>query len=353
MDTYAKVSKIAYQDPKGTADVASMFSHLLPVKKAFFISGPSDVDVQMYTLILTDSTVVFAFRGTESASDATCDLSVWKRKFRDVSDPKIKVHTGFLDQFNVVKFGMTATLFGTLWKHKNSKTRIICTGHSLGGALATVAAACIKALFKDAFVVECYTFGSPRVGNSHFVNFFDKHVDRSIRCVHSADIVTRIPSFLYEHVGGEYKIGDPPTCFGRMFGSVQDHSLDLYIERLTPPTKTTSTTPTEPAVNSSEPVETPTAPVESLETPTAPAESLETPTAPAESLETPTAPVESLETPTEPVESLETPTEPVESLETPTEPVESLETPTSSTDSVHASSVVAIVGEEHVGIEEA
>ena len=286
MNTYARVSKIAYQNPNGP-DVASMFSHLLPVKKAFFKTGPADVDVQLYTLILSDSSIVFAFRGTESASDASCDLSVWKRKFRDVSDPKIKVHAGFLDQFNVVKFGMTATLFGALWKNKETKPRVICTGHSLGGALATVAAACIKALFGDSFVVECYTFGSPRVGNSHFVKFFDTSVDRSIRCVHGSDMVTRIPSFLYEHVGGEYRIGNAP----KLFGSVQDHALDLYIQCLTP-------TPTEPVTTPTEPVVTPT---ESAVTPTEPAVTpMEPEVVPTEPEVVPREPVVvSMENPTE------------------------------------------------------
>ena len=45
------------------------------------------------------------------------------------------------------------------------------TGYSLGGALATIAAADIKINIKPSNRVRVITFGQPRVGNEDFSNW--------------------------------------------------------------------------------------------------------------------------------------------------------------------------------------
>lgn len=71
------------------------------------------------------------------------------------------------------------------------------TGHSLGAALATIAAARYKAVRP---VQGLYTFGSPRVGNSGFVQTVPR---ATVRFVHNNDIVTRLPPPIggYQHAG--------------------------------------------------------------------------------------------------------------------------------------------------------
>jgi pimeloyl-ACP methyl ester carboxylesterase len=74
------------------------------------------------------------------------------------------------------------------------------SGHSLGAALATLAAA----RFPDTKGVV--TLGSPRVGDGTFVAAFDRRFSgRSLRYVNDTDIVTHVPPpilipFLYDHV---------------------------------------------------------------------------------------------------------------------------------------------------------
>jgi hypothetical protein len=72
------------------------------------------------------------------------------------------------------------------------------TGHSLGGALATLAA---KAYGREK-LQGLYTFGSPRVGNADFASAFDVPC---VRFVHGHDLVTQVPPIdlvlRYTHVG--------------------------------------------------------------------------------------------------------------------------------------------------------
>lgn len=51
--------------------------------------------------------------------------------------------------------------------YRNSK--IILTGHSLGGALSVMAAAYLQNLYNN--VLCLYTLGQPRVGNDKFAAF--------------------------------------------------------------------------------------------------------------------------------------------------------------------------------------
>jgi hypothetical protein len=61
------------------------------------------------------------------------------------------------------------------------------------------------------YPVSCYTFGSPRVGNSYFAREFDAGVPDSWRIRNKLDVVTSVPTgtvFNYAHVNSEVTICD-------------------------------------------------------------------------------------------------------------------------------------------------
>lgn len=140
---------------------------------------------------------VVAFRGSE----------VWKRKgktgirvvaadFMTNADFWLtdwprggKVHRGFKNALDEI----WEELFAYLTELERDGRKIWMTGHSLGAALATLAA--------DRYgeVQGVYTFGSPRVGN---LRFKESYLNRAYRLVNGSDIVTKIPpSGFYMHVG--------------------------------------------------------------------------------------------------------------------------------------------------------
>jgi hypothetical protein len=72
------------------------------------------------------------------------------------------------------------------------------TGHSLGGAIATVMAAEWQGFLPASKVV---TFGQPAVGKGAFRMFYQQHYSgQFFRFVNEDDIVPRVPP-TYEHVG--------------------------------------------------------------------------------------------------------------------------------------------------------
>lgn len=132
---------------------------------------------------------VLAFRGTEPTelSDILADLNAIPRGAMTHG----LVHSGFR--------GETDKIWDAIKEHQASHEGKVfyITGHSLGGAMATIA----TSRFEEFTRVELLTtFGSPRVGTRKFVNHIEtKHM----RFVNNNDIVTKVPLMImgYKHHG--------------------------------------------------------------------------------------------------------------------------------------------------------
>jgi pimeloyl-ACP methyl ester carboxylesterase len=104
-------------------------------------------------------------------------------------------HNGFHRAWESMKDGVCTWLAG----HKLK--RITLTGHSLGGAIATVAA---LDLATDWSIDEVVVFGCPRVGSDEFANYYSQRLGAiTVRYVKTTDLVPRVPwEFMgYSHVG--------------------------------------------------------------------------------------------------------------------------------------------------------
>jgi len=106
-----------------------------------------------------------------------------------------------------------------------------CVGHSLGSALATLAADTI-ALNARPKTVKLYTFGSPRVGFEGFSRRLTDNIgDENIyRVHHSTDIVSHVPEWPFIHVPVP---GDAISIAGFGYNPISAHFKDNYLKTVT------------------------------------------------------------------------------------------------------------------------
>jgi len=213
------------------------------VKKFQFIFDYK-TDAEMYIVHLEDGTLILSFRGTEHVKDVIYNLKFAKVRINEINHNKwsfVRVHRGFKKQY--------LTLYDKFKKELLEANSVICIGHSLGGALATLCAYDIKHNYPNIQTLSCYTFGSPRVGNTSFQREFDKLVPDCYRIVNNDDPIPLLPfKFLYTHCGNPLIFkGDKifkkernllQTYFnlfkrcGKQKKSWDDHALKEYVKIL-------------------------------------------------------------------------------------------------------------------------
>ena len=136
--------------------------------------------------------VILAFAGT--------DPSVWQNLATDFNArPKANnKHAGF----ELAARPATPEVAQATQISRQSQKPLFITGHSLGAALAVLAAE--MAVAGGLRPRAVYTFGMPRVGGSQFQASYNASLgDETYRLVHGIDLVARVPmsSLGFRHVG--------------------------------------------------------------------------------------------------------------------------------------------------------
>lgn len=162
--------------------------------------GWFDANSTQAFVIEGENSIIISFRGTEPTS-----LTDWMSDLNTalVGGPGGGlVHEGFQMALLAIWKDLLEYLF-TLRNGSTDKKTLWITGHSLGGALATLAAAKLR-LEREQPVNGVYTFGQPRVGDIKFRQAYDLDMGaRHFRLVHNNDIVPRVPfrAMSYRHAG--------------------------------------------------------------------------------------------------------------------------------------------------------
>lgn len=160
--------------------------------------------------------LVVAFRGTEQVKwkDLRTDLLLLPVGFNpervggDFKEEAM-VHGGFLHAYDSVRNKLMSLVRASVTSSDNEadtkcQWHVFVTGHSLGGALATLFALELTAcqLSRDRNIkVTMYNFGSPRVGNKKFADRYNERVKDSWRVVNHRDIIPTVPRLMgYCHV---------------------------------------------------------------------------------------------------------------------------------------------------------
>lgn len=145
-------------------------------------------------------TLIIAFKGTTTLREALIDINIRQIDLGQFG----KIHQGFYEYFTKTHRDRLTELLKI-----TSYNNVVFTGHSLGGALATLSASYFGGLYPEKNVY-CISFGSPRVGNAKFAKTFQKRVFKSYRFANRNDVVTNLPpaAFSYKHVKKKYVVND-------------------------------------------------------------------------------------------------------------------------------------------------
>ncbi|PHT38547.1 hypothetical protein CQW23_22120 [Capsicum baccatum] len=160
--------------------------------------------------------LVVAFRGTEQTKwkDLVTDLMLVpaglnpERIGGDFKE-EVQVHSGFLSAYDSVRIRLISLIKKAIDYRDDdldlpNKWHVYVTGHSLGGALATLLALELSSsqlAKRGAIRVTMYNFGSPRVGNKKFAEVYNEKVKDSWRVVNHRDIIPTVPRLMgYCHV---------------------------------------------------------------------------------------------------------------------------------------------------------
>lgn len=151
---------------------------------------------QIQTHVLPDGTLAIAIAGTNDKKDVITDLKIWSTH---------GIHAGFWESYCMLQ--------DLLKSLRRPGQKVIWTGHSMGGAIAQIAAANLGG--------SAVTFGSPRV----FTRWTSPPLDH-IRVTASTDPVPGLLPIFYHHLHTQHiqlSTTDHP---------LDGHLIDTYIAKL-------------------------------------------------------------------------------------------------------------------------
>ena len=241
----ASLSKFVYARD-GQFNQRGIMKHLKTLGPGFRSVRVFDRNSAQAMLVEHDDFLVGAFRGTDESGDWLDNIKAFP-----TDAPLGKAHRGFYESMLDVFPDMEARLGEIRTARRGEHLGLWLTGHSLGGAMATLAAA--RLIERDEVLYGVYTFGQPRAGSRDFARTFNVEAkDRYFRFQNASDIVSRVPARVmgYSHVGTLYYIdqdGDISTDMkwwyrfldmttdvlsnlgDRELEGIEDHDIDRYI----------------------------------------------------------------------------------------------------------------------------
>ncbi|KAF8590402.1 alpha/beta-hydrolase [Ramaria rubella] len=198
LDTFMKYASSAYSavcpSPLGNTLVTT-FNDAVTSTQAFLARDD------------TNKLLIVALRGSQQIEDFIIDANIELIPFISpgVNAPGATVHGGFLTAYNSIASQVVAAVNAQL-AGPAAGYSLRTAGHSLGGALSSIAAVSLKSNFPTV-PIQMYTYGQPRTGNAAYATLVNGMFGTdAFRSVHTTDgVPTIIPQTLgYRHHAFEY-----------------------------------------------------------------------------------------------------------------------------------------------------
>jgi len=181
----AHVAALAYLEPDAVREQTLRWN--LPADRVATRTAGS----QFAVVLARDDVLFVAFRGTDDVEDWLKNV-----EFIPAPTPWGTVHKGFLDALDSLWPSVSASI-----EHLRTRGQPIwLVGHSLGGALAVLAAARLQQ--RDTRVAGVVTFGQPPAGYGTFAETFARDFKAPLlRYANHVDAVVGVAFFTLTHVG--------------------------------------------------------------------------------------------------------------------------------------------------------
>lgn len=215
------------------------------------------LDLVAYAATSHDSIIV-SFRGTVSNANWRINMQISQAAHEPLRDPewlkdkwrpptwgtkRPRAHKGFWLAYLQLRDAILECI--KRCRAEKPAIRVLLTGHSMGGALATLCAFdCRMKLGFPNHKVSVVTFGSPKVGSLSFCRRYAAVVEDVYRFVNHSDFVTNVPKRLlhgYAHVprgvlidgGGTFIVGPTYSDLKLFHGNAAaPHVLSAYRDSL-------------------------------------------------------------------------------------------------------------------------
>ena len=245
----AKIAKEVYlkiSDKDASPDEDAILNALKKEDSDFISVFGANKNSAQAALIEHKDYLCMAFRGTDELADWLDNINAFT-----VQELFGEFHRGFWHSLDDV-WEPINTQYEKLKKEKPRP--LLITGHSLGGAMATIAAS--KLTHLDLPFTNVYTFGQPRALSRDTARIFNvENKGKYFRFHNNNDLVTRVPARLmgYSHIGTylyiseEEKIHEEPGFWFKFMDyfdgavsalrekgidGIEDHNMDKYLKAI-------------------------------------------------------------------------------------------------------------------------
>ena len=208
--------------------------------------------------------VAVSWRGTVTKLEWIADLMNFQHPVTALGipcpDPSVKVLAGFVDLYTAKnvdcrfsKYSAREQIIAEIWRlverypiERGEDVSISFTGHSLGGALATLSAYDVAELGlhrvneEKVLPLTVYSFAGPRVGNERFTERFERALGvKSLRVVNVHDVVPKVPGVVINEKTPELlrrASGAIPWCYSHVGEKLTlDHEKSPFLKEAADP----------------------------------------------------------------------------------------------------------------------